>query len=84
MPFVPYAKLITAGIVIERRQTTANKVKKLTTRSRKAYANYTMNRVLAKDNTLEHARLFLMISSKLTAPYFVKYPLHAGLAMLGG
>jgi len=43
-----------------------------------------MNRVLAKDNTLEHAQLFLMISSRLTALYFVKNAPQAGLDMLGG
>jgi len=41
-----------------------------------------MNRVLAKDNALEHAQLFLMISSRLAAPYFVKYASHAGLHIL--
>jgi len=37
-----------------------------------------------RKDTLEHAQLFLMISSRLTALYFVKYALHAGLDMLGG
>jgi hypothetical protein len=34
--------------------------------------------------SFQHAWLFLMISSRLTGPYFVKRAPHAGFDMLGG